>query len=80
MLICLLFKGIQLLMGEQAIIFVPLTSILQQAKKRLFSAGLQHLADMFTSGILATLKWFPFVRLKFIPYVVSFPLVTTIKT
>ena len=49
MLICLLFKEIQLLMGEQIIIFVPITSDLQQTKKGLFSANLQHLADMFTS-------------------------------
>jgi len=38
-------------MGEQIIIFVSITSNLQQTKKRLFSASLQHLADMFTSEI-----------------------------
>ena len=49
MLICLLFKEIQLLMGEQTIIVVPMTSVLKQTKKGLFSASLQHLADTFTS-------------------------------
>ena len=40
MLICLLFKGIQLLTGEETIIFVPITSVLQQTKKGLSSASL----------------------------------------
>ena len=35
-------------MGEQTIIVVPITSVLQQTKKGLFSASLQHLADTFT--------------------------------
>ena len=60
-------------MGEQTIIFVPITSVLQQTKRGLFFASLQHLADMFTSDILAPLKLLQFVRLKFIPltYLVS---------
>ena len=78
MLICLLFKEIQLLMKEQAIIFVPLSVFLGQAKKGLFSASPQHLADMFTSEFLATIKLSLFARLKFIllTYIVSFPLTT----
>ncbi|XP_015759659.1 PREDICTED: epithelial discoidin domain-containing receptor 1-like [Acropora digitifera] len=34
------FFGSQLIMGEQTIIFVPITSVLQQTKERLFPAGL----------------------------------------
>ena len=78
MLICLLFKEIQVLMEEQAIIFVPLMVFLGQAEKGSFSASLQHLADMFTSEFLATIKLSHFVRLKFIllTYIVSIPLTT----
>ena len=73
MFICLLFKEIQLL-EEQAIIFVPLTLILGQEKKGLFSANLQQMEDMFISVFLAILKLSQFVKLKFIPltYGVSF--------
>ena len=78
MLICLLFKEIQVLMEVQAIVFVTLTLILGQAKKGSFSASPQHLADMFMSEFLATIKLSHFARLKFIllTYIVSFPLTT----
>ena len=80
MLISLLFKEIQLLMEEQTIMFVQITFVLRQTKKRFFSASLKHLADTFTSEILATLKLLQFVRFKFIPYLVSFLLTTALQS
>ena len=64
-------------MEEQVIISVPLSLVSGQAKKGLFSASLRHLADMFTSEILATIKLSHFVRLKSIPlpYLVSFNII-----
>ena len=59
--------------------FVPITFVLQQTKKGLFSASLQHLLDTFTSEILAPLKLSQFVKLKFIPFLVSFRLTTAFQ-